>query len=101
MFIDAQRERFGVEPICRGLLVAPSAYRLHLARLRNSSLLPARARRDAVLVDHIELVHRANLQVYGVRKVWRQMRREGNLVSESASVRSNTQATHRRLVATA
>ena len=80
-FIDAQRERFGVEPICRALQVAPSGYWRHAARLRDSSLLPARARRDAVLVDHVERVHRANLQVYGVRKIWRQMRREGFAVA--------------------
>jgi transposase InsO family protein len=80
-FIDAQRERFGVEPICRALQIAPSGYRRHAARLCDSSLLPARARRDAVLLDHVERVHRANLQVYGVRKVWRQMRREGIAVA--------------------
>jgi len=80
-FIDAQRERFGVEPICRALQVAPSGYWRQAARLRDSSLLPARARRDAVLVDHVERVHRANLQVYGVRKIWRQMRREGFAVA--------------------
>ena len=80
-FIDAQRERFGVEPICRALQVAPSGYWRHAARLRDSSLLPARARRDAALVDHVERVHRANLQVYGVRKIWRQMRREGFAVA--------------------
>lgn len=62
-FIDAQRERFGVEPICRALQVAPSGYRRHAARLRDSSLLPARAQRDAVLVDQVERVHRALVQI--------------------------------------
>jgi transposase InsO family protein len=80
-FIDAQRGHFGVEPICKALQVAPSSYWRHAARLRNPTLVPQRARRDAVLVDQVQRVHRANLQVYGARKVWRQLHREGVAVA--------------------
>lgn len=76
-FIDMHRERFGVEPICKVLQVAPSAYRRAVAHRRDPALRCARARRDEVLEGHIERVWQANLQVYGARKVWRQLRREG------------------------
>ncbi|WP_156822295.1 IS3 family transposase [Azoarcus sp. KH32C] len=76
-FIDTHRERFGVEPICRVLQVAPSAYRRAVARRRDPALRCLRARRDEVLEGHIERIWEANLQVYGARKVWRQLQREG------------------------
>ena len=59
------------------LQVAPSGYRRHAARLRDPGLLSARAKRDQVLEPQVERVWRANMQVYGVDKVWRQLRREG------------------------
>ena len=80
-FVDAQRDHFGVEPICRALQIAPSGYWRHAARRRNAALLPVRAQRDAVLVPPVERVWTSNLQVYGHRKVWRQMRREGVAVA--------------------
>ena len=58
------------------LQVAPSAYRRHAARQRNPELRSARAKRDELLVPHIERVWPANLQVYGADKVWKQMNRE-------------------------
>ena len=76
-FIDQQRERFEVEPICKLLQVAPSAYWRHAARQRDPSLRSARARRDAFLMPHIQRVWQANFQVYGADKVWRQLQREG------------------------
>jgi transposase InsO family protein len=76
-FIDQHRERFGVEPICTLLRVAPSAYWRHAARQRNPALLSARARRDVFLMPHIQRVWQANFQVYGADKVWRQLQREG------------------------
>jgi putative transposase len=76
-FIDGHRERFGVEPICKVLQVAPSAYRRAVARRRDPALHCARARHDEVLEGHIERVWQANLRVYGARKVWRQLQREG------------------------
>ena len=80
-FIDEHRARFGVEPICSVLQVAPSAYRLHAARQRNPALLPARARRDAQLLPQVQRVYDQNLQVYGADKVWHHLRREGTAVA--------------------
>jgi transposase InsO family protein len=76
-FIDQHRERFGVEPICTQLQVAPSAYWRHVARQRDPALLSTRARRDAFLIPHIQRVWHANFQVYGADKIWRQLQREG------------------------
>jgi transposase InsO family protein len=58
------------------LQVAPSAYRRHAARQRNPELRSDRAKRDEVLIPHIERVWDANMQVYGADKVWKQMNRE-------------------------
>jgi putative transposase len=68
---------FGVEPICRtltevGVPIAPSTY--YARRDRPPS---ARARRDAETAEEIRRVHRENFGVYGARKVWRQLHREG------------------------
>ena len=71
----------GVEPICKVLPIAPSTYRLHAARQRDPSLLPDRTRRDLVLMEEIERVFETNYSVYGARKVWRQLRREGRDVA--------------------
>ena len=71
-YIDAHRRRFGVEPICRTLGVAPSTY--YAARARPPS---ARAQRDAQLKDHIRRVHADSYGVYGADKVWAQLNREG------------------------
>ncbi len=76
-FIDEHRSRFGVEPICKVLQFAPSAYRRHAARKRDALLISARARRDAELKPQIERVWNANMQVYGADKVWMQLNREG------------------------
>jgi transposase InsO family protein len=80
-YIDAHRGTHGVEPICNVLRVAPSAYRRRAARQRDPSLCSARAKRDALLRVQIERVWRANLQVYGADKVWRQLNREGIAVA--------------------
>lgn len=76
-FIDEHRDTYGVEPICRVLPIAPSTCHDCLARRADPSRLSTRARRDAELRPEIERVFEANFRVYGVRKVWRQMRREG------------------------
>ena len=75
--IDEHREAYGVEPICRVLPVAPSTYHEHVARRADPSRLPPRAKRDAELREEIQRVFEENLCVYGVRKVWHQLRREG------------------------
>ena len=76
-FIDAHRDAHGVEPICNILPIAPSTYYDHLAKRADPTLRSDRAKRDAELCPAIERVFIANFKVYGVRKVWRQMRREG------------------------
>ena len=76
LFIDDHRESYGVEPICKVLPIAPSTYDEQKARQADPSRLPARARRDAVLCEEIERVWKENRQVYGARKVWRQLGRE-------------------------
>ena len=75
-YIDQHRDAYGVEPICKVLRVAPSAYRRHAARQRDPGLRSARAKRDAMLMPEIERVWRANLRVYGADKVWKQLNRE-------------------------
>ena len=86
-FIDAHREALGVEPICRVLQVAPSAYRRYAAEQREPDRRCARAKRDEVLAAHIERVWQANLQVYGADKVWRQLNREGITVARCTVAR--------------
>jgi len=76
-FVDEHREAYGVEPICAVLPIAPSTYYEQKARQADPSRLPERARRDAVLCEEIERVWRENRRLYGARKVWRQLRREG------------------------
>ena len=76
-FIDDHREAHGVEPICKVLPIAPSTYHDHVAKRVDPSRLSARARRDAALKDEVQRVFEANFRVYGVRKVWRQLQREG------------------------
>ncbi len=71
-FITAHRDRFGVEPICRTLQVAPSSYYAHKARPPS-----ARAVADERLKVEVKRVWDDNFEVYGARKVWRQLGREG------------------------
>jgi putative transposase len=76
-FIDDHRGRYGVEPICKVLPIAPATYFEWKAREADPSRLSDRAKRDAVLRPEIERVWRENFCVYGARKVWLQMNREG------------------------
>jgi transposase InsO family protein len=80
-FIDEHREALGIEPICKVLQVAPSAYRRHAAEQRDPARRCARARHDETLMAHIERVWNDNLQVYGADKVWQQLKREGLTVA--------------------
>ena len=81
-FIDGHRDRWGVEPICRVLQVAPATY--YAARSRPPSV---RALRDAQLKVEIARVHKDNFQVYGARKVWQQLGREGIAVGRDRVAR--------------
>ncbi len=76
-FIDDHRAVHGVEPICRVLPIAPSTYRAHAACAADPGRASARVRRDAALRPEITRVWEGNFKVYGVRKVWRQLLREG------------------------
>jgi putative transposase len=111
-FIDAHRAVDGVEPICRVLPIAPStdhahaahahaahahaahahaahahAAHAHAARRADPKRLPARAQRDAALMIEIRRVYEENFRVYGVRKVWRQLGREGIAVARCTVAR--------------
>ena len=90
-FIDEHRDVYGVEPICRVLPIAPSTYRQHAARRVDPSRAPARERRDAVLRETIRRIWNENFQVYGVRKVWRQLKREENAVARCTVARLTRQ----------
>ncbi len=85
-FIDDHRQAYGVEPICKVLPaksqsdlreIAPSTYHAYAARRADPGKLPAWAQSDVALMAAIRRVHEANFGVYGVRKVWRQLAREG------------------------
>jgi transposase InsO family protein len=80
-FIDDHRATYGVEPICKVLPIAPSTYYMHVSRRVDPGLLPPRLRRDRMLKDEIQRVWDENFKVYGVRKVWRQLLREGIAVA--------------------
>jgi putative transposase len=76
-FIDDHRDAHGVEPICKVLPIAPSTYHDHAAKRREPDRLSKRAKRDEALKPAIRRIFDDNFAVYGVRKVWRQMQREG------------------------
>ena len=81
-FIDAHRVELGIEPICRELAIAPSSYHEYAARLADPGRRSARARRDDEIGAQVRRVHEASFGLYGVRKVWHQMQREGIKVAK-------------------
>ncbi len=80
-FIDDHRAEYGVESICATLPIAPSTYYEAKAREADPGRLPSRAKRDAELREHIRRVWDENRRVYGARKVWLQLLREGLCVA--------------------
>ncbi len=80
-FIDQYRSAYGVEPICKQLPIAPATYYEHIRRRVLPETAPPRLQRDAMLMPEIRRVFDENFQVYGARKVWRQMLREGHDVA--------------------
>ena len=76
-FIEDQRVVYGVESICRVLPIAPSTYYHRVACLADPSKASARHQRDRALCPEIQRVWDENYQVYGVRKAWHQLKREG------------------------
>jgi transposase InsO family protein len=79
--IDEHRERYGVEPMCAVLPMAPSTYFRHKTLAAHPERRSARAQRDEALQAAIQRVWDANYQVYGPRKVWKELRREGRRVA--------------------
>jgi transposase InsO family protein len=86
-FIDTHRGEYGVEPICAVLPIAPSMYYEAKARERTPERRPVRTRRDEVLAGQVQRVWRAHRAVYGVRKVWKQLGREGYAVARCTVAR--------------
>ena len=84
-FIEDHRDNHGVEPICRVLPIAPATFYDNMAKRADPSRLSDRAKRDAELKPEIERVLEQNLKVYGMRKFWRQMYREGFDIARGAS----------------
>ena len=79
-FIDKHREEHGVEPICQMLPIAPATYYAHTVRRRDPALRPARVKRDEQLSVDVRRVWQASFDgVYGADKVWRALRREGEI----------------------
>lgn len=79
-FIDEHREEYGVEPICGVLPIAPSTYYHHKAQQADPTRRSQRSQRDEELRDEVDRVWKQNQEVYGVRKVWRQLNCEGRPV---------------------
>jgi putative transposase len=71
-FIKTHKERWGIEPICAAMQFAPSTYYAAVSRQPS-----ARRQRDEELKTEIGRVHRDNFGVYGIEKVWHQLKREG------------------------
>ncbi len=86
-FIGEQRGVYGVEPICRVLPIAPSTYHAHAAQRADPERLSCRAKRDEALKSEIRRVFEENFRVYGVRKLWRQLGREGIAVARCTVAR--------------
>ena len=76
-FIDDHRDVYGVEPICAVVPIAPSTYFLQKAQQAHPTQRSVRAQHDDVLKTQIQHVWDAHFRVYGSRKVWRQLRRDG------------------------
>ena len=80
-FIDAHRDVYGVEPICDVLPIAPSLYYELSVRQRDPERRPPRARRDERLSGQIQRAWHEEHEVYGARKIWKHLRREGEPVA--------------------
>ena len=86
-FVDAHRDVYGVEPICRLVPIAPATYYAEKRVQDDPTRRSARAQRDAQLCPAIRRIWEANFQVYGPRKVWKELRREGIVVARCTVVR--------------
>ncbi|NAI60164.1 IS3 family transposase [Escherichia coli] len=85
--LDKLREQYGVGPVCSELHIAPSTYYHCQQQRHHPDKRSARAQRDDWLKKEILRVYDGNHQVYGVRKVWRQLLREGIRVARCTVAR--------------
>lgn len=86
-FIEDHREGLGVEPLCRTMQIAPSTYYEHRRRRIDPKRRSEREKRDEELRPHIQRVWDVNLMVYGARKVWLELKREGRSVARCTVAR--------------
>ncbi len=80
-FIDDYRQGLGVEPVCRALRIAPSTYYEHRSQIRNPERRSRRVKRDEYLRPLIQKIWDENFKVYGSRKVWVELKRQGQAVA--------------------
>src|SRR5437763_762289 len=97
-FIDDHRVVYGVEPICRVLPIAPSTYHAQVAQRIDPAKASMRVKRDARSRTEIRRVFEANFGVYGLRKIWRQLDREGASVARCTVARLMCQMGLHRVV---
>ena len=86
-FIDEQRATYGVEPICAVLPIAPSTYHAHKMLEAHPERRCPRARHDEAMRERIEQTWQENFAVYGVRKMWRELKRRGEPVARCTVTR--------------
>ena len=80
-FIEESREAFGVEPICKALQFAPSTYYDRRAIVRDPERASRRAKSDAAMSSRIDGAWEDNRKLYGARKIWHVLRRDGQDVA--------------------
>ena len=86
-FMEGQVGDYGIEPMCKVLHIAPSTWHEHAARKAAPEKRPQRAKTDEVLSGKIHAVFNDNFCVYGVRKIWRQLKRQGEDVARCTVAR--------------
>lgn len=86
-FIDLNRKQYGVEPICKVIPIAPATYYEWKAKEKNPELRSQRAKSDEILKKNVLRIWNENFQVYGVRKIWKQLNREGIKVARCTTER--------------
>ena len=84
--IDGHRAKYGVEPICAELPIAPATYYEHKVRQRDPLREPVRVQRDRMLAEEVRRVRKKNFEAYGAWKVWLQLNRENIPVARCTSV---------------
>jgi putative transposase len=85
-FIDENREKHGVEPICKTLPIAPSTYYERKARDADPDLEPDRTRRDKILKGEVQRIWDDNRKVYGAKKVWKALIKENRFLVARCTV---------------